>query len=55
MDDLARQTAGIERCKDKGILDEIPSVYKNIDKVMSFQKDMVEVVHTLKQIINIID
>ncbi|ELT90706.1 hypothetical protein CAPTEDRAFT_136214, partial [Capitella teleta] len=53
VDDLARQTAGIECRKDKGVLDEIPGAYKNIDKVMSFQGDLVEVVHTLKQIINI--
>ena len=53
VDDLARQTAGIECRKDKGVLDEIPGAYKNIDKVMSFQDDLIEVVHTLQQIVNI--
>ena len=53
VDDLARQTTGIECRKDKGVLDEIPGAYKNIDKVMSFQDDLIEVIHTLRQIVNI--
>ena len=44
--DLQSQTKGIECRKDKGVLDEIPSAYKDIDKVMSMQDDLVEVVHT---------
>ncbi|WP_257275677.1 MULTISPECIES: RtcB family protein [unclassified Endozoicomonas] len=51
--DLEDQTQGIECRKDKGVLDEIPGAYKNIDKVMSLQKDLVEVVRTLRQIVNV--
>ncbi len=49
--DLEQQTQGVECRKDNAILDEIPSSYKNIDEVMENQKDLVEVVHTLKQIL----
>lgn len=50
-EDLANQTAGIECRKDKGVVDEIPGAYKDIDEVMSNQSDLVDVVHTLKQIV----
>ena len=49
--DLVAQTQGIECRKDKGVVDEIPSAYKDIDVVMQNQSDLVEVVHTLKQVI----
>ena len=49
--DLARQTEGIECRKDKGVLDEIPSAYKDIDAVMAAQEDLITVRHTLKQLI----
>jgi len=49
--DVELQTAGIECRKDKGVIDEIPAAYKDIDKVMENQNDLVEVVHVLKQII----
>lgn len=49
--DVERQTAGVECRKDKGIIDEIPGAYKDIDKVMEQQSDLVDVVHTLKQIV----
>jgi tRNA-splicing ligase RtcB (3'-phosphate/5'-hydroxy nucleic acid ligase) len=49
--DLQRQTAGVVCRKDKGVLDEIPGAYKNIDEVMANQSDLVEVVHTLKQVL----
>lgn len=48
--DLVAQTDGIECRKDKGVLDEIPQAYKDIDEVMANQTDLVEVVHTLKQV-----
>jgi len=51
LDDLASQTAGVECRKDSGVLDEIPGAYKNIDDVMSAQRDLVEIVHTLKQVL----
>jgi tRNA-splicing ligase RtcB len=49
--DLAAQTAGVVCRKDTGVLDEIPGAYKDIDAVMSNQSDLVEVLHTLKQIL----
>jgi len=49
--DLARQTDGVICRKDKGVLDEIPGAYKDIDTVMANQSDLVEVVHTLKQVV----
>lgn len=49
--DLARQTEGVICRKDKGVLDEIPGAYKDIDTVMANQSDLVEVVHTLKQVV----
>ena len=36
----------------KGLLDEHPLAYKDIDKVMEAQKDLVEIVHTLRQVAN---
>lgn len=51
--DLREQTAGVECRKDKGVIDEIPQAYKDIDTVMKNQSDLVEVVHTLRQIVNI--
>lgn len=50
-DDLSLQTQGIECRKDGGVVDEIPAAYKDIDQVMANQTDLVEVVHTLKQVL----
>ena len=49
--DLAAQTAGVECRKDAGVLDEIPGAYKSIDAVMENQRDLVEVVAELKQVL----
>ncbi|MDR2837338.1 MAG: RtcB family protein [Azonexus sp.] len=49
--DLEAQTAGVECRKDGGVVDEIPAAYKDIDAVMDNQRDLVEVVHTLKQVL----
>lgn len=49
--DLEVQTQGVECRKDKGVVDEIPSAYKDIDQVMQNQQDLVEVVATLKQVV----
>ncbi|MFW2001399.1 RtcB family protein [Acinetobacter ursingii] len=49
--DLIQQTQGIECRKDVGVIDEIPSAYKDIDQVMAHQSDLIEVVHTLKQVL----
>ena len=50
-DDLIAQTAGIECRKDQYVVDEIPGAYKDIDMVMENQTDLVEVVHTLRQVL----
>ena len=49
--DLEAQTAGVECRKDGGVIDEIPGAYKDIDAVMENQRDLVEVVHTLRQVV----
>jgi tRNA-splicing ligase RtcB len=49
--DLARQTTGVICRKDKGVVDEIPGAYKDIDTVMENQKDLTETLHTLKQVV----
>ena len=49
--DLRAQTVGVECRKDQSVVDELPAAYKDIDKVMEAQKDLVEIVHTLKQIV----
>lgn len=52
-EDLAAQTSGIECRKDDGVLDEIPGAYKPMDEVMANQADLVEVVHELRQVVNV--
>ena len=49
--DHARATEGVECRKDKDVLDETPAAYKSIEAVMAAQSDLVDVVHTLKQIV----
>ncbi len=49
--DLRRQTEGVVCRKDKGVIDEIPAAYKDIDAVMEKQKELTEIVHTLKQVV----
>ncbi|MFC4333596.1 RtcB family protein [Salininema proteolyticum] len=49
--DLAAQTEGVECRKDGGVVDEIPAAYKDIDEVMNAQKDLVEIVARLRQIV----
>ena len=51
IDDLKQQTMGVECRKDRGIVDEIPGAYKDIEEVMRAQNDLVEVVAELKQVI----
>ena len=51
LEDLEKQTAGVECRKDAGVLDEIPGAYKPIDEVMANSQDLVEVVTELKQIL----
>jgi tRNA-splicing ligase RtcB len=49
--DLQAQTEGVICRKDKGVIDEIPGAYKNIDEVMANQQDLTEILHTLKQVV----
>ncbi|MFI1659617.1 RtcB family protein [Streptomyces sp. NPDC020472] len=49
--DLEEQTRGVECRKDSGVVDEIPGAYKPIEKVIDQQRDLVEVVAKLKQVI----
>ncbi|MCX0273887.1 RtcB family protein [Nocardia zapadnayensis] len=49
--DLIAQTEGVESRKDAGVVDEIPAAYKNIDEVIDAQRDLVDVVATLRQVL----
>ena len=49
--DHVKATEGVECRKDDGVIDETPAAYKDIDAVMAAQADLVEVVHTLKQVV----
>jgi tRNA-splicing ligase RtcB len=51
LEDHAAATAGVECRKDKDVLDETPGAYKDIEAVMAAQADLVDVVHTLKQVV----
>jgi len=44
-------TAGVECRKDADVIDETPGAYKPIDAVMEAQRDLVEIVHTLRQVV----
>ncbi len=49
--DQVKATEGVECRKDEDVIDEIPMAYKDIDAVMAAQRDLVEVVYTLKQVV----
>ncbi|WP_233807165.1 RtcB family protein [Paraburkholderia sp. HP33-1] len=51
VDDQIRATAHVECRKDVGVVDEIPMAYKDIEAVMAAQRSLVEVVHTLRQVV----
>ncbi|WP_201799974.1 RtcB family protein [Andreprevotia sp. IGB-42] len=51
VDDQIRATAHVECRKDADVIDEIPMAYKDIDAVMNAQSELVEVVHTLRQVV----
>ena len=51
VEDHAHATVGIECRKDAGVIDETPAAYKPIDDVMNAQKDLVEIVYTLRQVV----
>jgi tRNA-splicing ligase RtcB len=49
--DHVQATADVECRKDAKVIDETPAAYKDIDAVMAAQRDLVEIVHTLKQVL----
>lgn len=51
VEDHERATEGVECRKDAEVVDETPMAYKDIDKVMEAQKDLVDIVHTIKQVV----
>ena len=51
VEDQIEATAHVECRKDKDVIDEIPMAYKDIDAVMHAQRALVEVVHTLRQVV----
>jgi tRNA-splicing ligase RtcB len=51
VEDHIRMTAGVECRKDRDVIDETPAAYKPIDDVMAAQADLVEVKHTLRQVV----
>jgi len=51
VEDHIAATEGVECRKDAGVIDETPMAYKDIDAVMAAQSDLVEVLHTLKQVV----
>ena len=53
MDDFDRDMEGIEVNRSEAFLDELPGAYKDIDLVMEQSDDLVEIVHTFRQIVNV--
>jgi len=51
LEDHRAATAGVECRKDVDVIDETPAAYKDIDAVMNAQRDLVEIVYTLKQVV----
>jgi tRNA-splicing ligase RtcB len=51
LEDHKRMTAGVECRKDADVIDETPAAYKPIEAVMAAQSDLVEIVHTLRQVV----
>ena len=51
LEDHKAATQGVECRKDADVIDETPAAYKSIDAVMQAQNDLVEVVHTLRQVV----
>jgi tRNA-splicing ligase RtcB len=51
LEDHKLATEGVECRKDRDVIDETPGAYKDIDAVMEAQRDLVDVVHTLKQVV----
>lgn len=53
MEDFAKQMQGIECRHSKELIDELPSAYKDVDTVIENSRDLVNIVHVLKQVLNV--
>jgi tRNA-splicing ligase RtcB len=53
LEDHIKATEGIECRKDVDVIDESPAAYKDIGAVMAAQDDLVEIVHRLRQVLNV--
>lgn len=53
LDEHVKAMSGIEARTDKDVIDESPRAYKNIDAVMAAQSDLVSIVHTIRQVLNV--
>lgn len=51
LEDHIKATEGVECRKDIDVIDETPAAYKDIDAVMAAQSDLVDIIHTLKQVL----
>ncbi len=51
VEDHMKATEGVECRKDAEVIDETPMAYKDIDAVMAAQSDLVEIIHTLRQVV----
>ncbi len=51
IEDHVKATEGVECRKDAEVIDETPMAYKDIDAVMAAQADLVDIVHTLRQVV----
>jgi tRNA-splicing ligase RtcB len=51
VEDHMRMTEGVECRKGEDVIDETPAAYESIDAVMAAQADLVEIVHTLRQVV----
>ena len=52
-EDLRTAMKGIEYRDTDAFVDEIPAAYKDIDRVMADAADLVEIRHTLRQVVNV--
>lgn len=53
LDEHKQAMQGIEARLDADIIDESPAAYKDIDAVMAAQSDLVDIVYTLRQVVNV--
>jgi len=53
IEDHIKATEGIECRKDADVIDESPAAYKDVVAVIAAQEDLIEVVHRLRQVVNV--